>query len=161
MKKTAVAMSMPEGKLPGFYAQVVKALAGSAALFDRSKETLILENASDLNTVSEIMNKYNIEYDTVELYVIPDQAQLRPASDDYIFTGKTGRYYMDTELAFLFQLLPGSADSDPQQALEQMEEHLLAHWVENGQRVYVTQRHLDQLMEKTSSAYGCTIAEVH
>jgi len=76
MQKFAVIMQLPDGKLPGFYAQVIKALATKAHVFDRQKEILIIENMTELTPIDQILNQYNIEYEIVPVVHLPNNAYL-------------------------------------------------------------------------------------
>ncbi len=63
-------MDLPEGKIPGFYAQIVKALAGKVDLFDRDKEMLIVSNEEQQLAALDVMAHFNIETTMMQLRLL-------------------------------------------------------------------------------------------
>lgn len=159
MKKYAVMMNMPEGKLPGFYAQIVKALANKVALFDRDKEILIVNTEAECELVIEVMDKYHIEYEPLVLLLLPDHALAAALqADDYGFTSRSEHTFLYEHLIGIFRFQDNqSPASEKSQALLQMEEHLIARYTEEGVDLYAVEKQLEPLIHGIAKAYKCEV----
>lgn len=160
MKKWAAAMDMPEGKMPGYYAQVIKALAAQAVLFDRDKEVLVANSREELAAIAGVLDKYSIPWEELPLLLLPEGCETTPLFEDYGFVSVKGRAYLYAELARLFRFA-GSAEGagEPEAALLQMQEHLLARFAGSGGLPhYAVDAQLGELIEGIASAYGCRVA---
>jgi hypothetical protein len=156
MNKTAVYMHLPDGKLPGFYAQIVKALAGIVTLFDRDKELLILNGKEDADRVLRLLKTYKTEGEQMDLFLLPAEAETAAAFEDYGFATRLENRYLYAHLTALFRMEPIiGTDAEPEQALLQMDEHIIARLVQDGDIQYAVDRELTELMERTARAYGC------
>ncbi|WP_248926626.1 hypothetical protein [Paenibacillus hamazuiensis] len=155
-RKYALLMNMPDNKLPGFYAQIVKALANKAPLFDRDKEMLIFSAEPDREAAIGIMQQYKIEHETLELLLLPAGTEMAPTFSDFGFVSRAEHIYVYAEQAALFRLVE-IAGGEPAQALQQMDEHLLARCVIDGVPAYAVETHLLELMEGIAKAYGCGV----
>jgi hypothetical protein len=155
-RKYALLMDLPGGKLPGFYAQIVKALANKAPLFDRDKETLIFSSEADRQAAANIMNHYGIHYDYMELWLLPKDAKVSSIFSDFGFASRAEHMYVYADQVSLFRFSGGSRGEE-EQALQQMEEHLIAFFSENGIRYYAVETHLMDLMHGIAKAYNCEI----
>ncbi|WP_127582726.1 hypothetical protein [Paenibacillus koleovorans] len=150
-----IEMHLPDGKRPGYYAQVVKALA-DIPLFDRDKETLIVSGEPEAEAVRALMQDYKFEYEEFGLLLLPDGADVRPSFTDYGFESRSGnRYLMQAVTArFVFDSIGPDGNA---QALAQMEEHLIASWSTDGEACYAADSSLGELMHGIARAYGCTV----
>lgn len=160
MTKYGVLMSLPDGKLPGFYAQIVKGLAAKATLFDRDKEMLIVDTEHDRDAVIELLVHYKVEYETMELTLLPEAAQVAGTFEDYGFASRAGNSYLYNRLTVLFAFDDQVEDNDStqrQMAILQMEEHVIAKFIEGGTPIYAADRQLDELIERIARAYRCSI----
>ncbi len=157
MKKYAVLMNLPEGKLAGYYAQIVKALANRVQLFDRDKEMLIIDTEADRSAVAEVLQRYNVPYEHMELLLLPEDAHVSPAAADYGVKTRLGRHYLYAHLVAVFRLAEGDASPDKPQALMQMEEHLIAKYTEGGTVYYVVDKQLEELITGIGEAYRCAV----
>ncbi|MDP5273134.1 hypothetical protein [Chengkuizengella axinellae] len=152
MIKYAVFMNLPEGKIPGYYAQVVKALANKANLFDRDKEVLIVHSEDELKPVIEVMEQFKIDYEIGKLWLLPESSKLSTHFSDFGFTSKFGNTYLYEHLSSIFYFTQIEA-SNLKQALYQIEEHKLAEYSINDTSYYAVEKHLNELMERISKAY--------
>lgn len=160
MIKYGVLMSLPDGKLPGFYAQIVKGLAAKANLFDRDKEMLIVDTEHDRDAVVELLIHYKVEYETMELTLLPEAAQMAGTFEDYGFTSRAGNSYLYNRLTLLFTFEDRIEDNDQTErhmAVLQMEEHIIAKFAEGGATIYAVDRQLDELIGGIAKAYRCNI----
>ncbi|WP_281888161.1 hypothetical protein [Paenibacillus sp. YYML68] len=165
----ALAMELPEGKRAGYYAQIVKALAQKAPVFDRDKELLIFAELEQRQAAEPIMEQYAVPAELLDLLLLPEAARLRPSFSDYGFTSLLQRHYVyaDTVSAFRLRALTDATDTspaatsrppDPVSAAAQLEEHVLADWLEaNGERCFAIERQHDVLAARIAMAYGCTV----
>ncbi|PZE22670.1 hypothetical protein [Paenibacillus xerothermodurans] len=153
--KYALLMDMPEDKRPGFYAQVVKALANKAPLFDRDKEMLIFSSPTEREAAYAVMEQYKIPFETMNLLMLPDGANLRPPFSDFGFVSRSEHAYIDSESVYVFSLHSERADAEPSQALAQLEEHLLASYGHDETDYYVTDAPSDELVHRIAQAYRC------
>lgn len=156
MMMTGLLMELPEGKLPGFYAQVIKGIADCVRLFDRDKELLVLERPEDREAVLKVLAKYKIPSEDMPLILLPEEAKLYRSFTDYGFTTRSGRSFLYAGLIALFRLEAGGPHAEPAQAKLQAEEHLAAEFETVGGLVLAADRQLAELMEGIARAYGCT-----
>ncbi|NOU95428.1 hypothetical protein GC093_19675 [Paenibacillus sp. LMG 31456] len=154
--KPALLMDMPDGKLPGFYAQIIKALAAKAPLFDRDKELLIFNSPIEREPAYSIMEQYKIPYENMDLLLLPDTVNTRPDFTDYGFVSRSEHSYAYADSVYLFTLHPTEPAAEPIQALQQLEEHLLAS-IPQAEVIYVVDIQLDELMKRIAQAYSCEI----
>jgi hypothetical protein len=158
MHKIALMLDMPEGKLPGFYAQIVKGLAQRVSLFDRDKELLVLNTTQDRDAVLELLEHYRIPSEEMQLLLLPSESDLYPSFSDYGFTSRAERHYLYGHLVSTFRFSAvQTAQSDPENALLQIEEHLIARFVKDNVPSYAVDLQFNELMERIAIAYGCTI----
>ncbi|TVY09620.1 hypothetical protein [Paenibacillus cremeus] len=128
-RKFALAMDLPEGKRAGYYAQIVKALAGKAALYDREKELLIFATEEERSEAEPIMEQYAIPWEPMDLLQLPAPVQTYRTFDDFGFISRLDNVYVYADLISVFQLAPDQAlgrQAEPQGALAQLDEHLVA-----------------------------------
>ncbi|MDF2815048.1 MAG: hypothetical protein K0Q81_1248 [Paenibacillus sp.] len=156
MHKIAIEMHLPEGKRPGYYSQVVKALA-DVPLFDRDKETLIVSDESGREAVAQLMQHYKFEYEELDLLLLPDDAVTYAEYDDYGFESRSGNRYLYQHLISLFQFNRADEHKELEQALLQMEEHLIAHFERNDAECYAVDQTFKPLMEGIAKAYSCSL----
>lgn len=151
-------MELPADKTPGYYAQIVKGIAEKVNLLDRDKELLILERDEDKEAVLEVLNRYRVPAEELELLLLPAEAKLYGGFGDYGFTTRMERSFLYGSQTALFVLKNSSAASEPEQAYAQLLEHLLAEFRrEHGERVMAADSQQDDLMEGIARAYGCKI----
>ncbi|NEW05249.1 hypothetical protein GK047_04340 [Paenibacillus sp. SYP-B3998] len=155
--KIGLLMDLPEGKAPGFYAQIIKALAGKVELFDRDKEMLIVNTPQQQQAVWDIMTHYHIETEIMHLRLLPDDAELTELFSDYGFISRSEHAYLYEKIICLFRVNQIGEQSDVKQALLQIQEHLLAEFSHQEQQVYIVDRQLEELMHGIAKAYRCQI----
>jgi hypothetical protein len=160
VKKYAIDMTLPKGKLPGFYAQIVKALAGKVLLFDRDKELLIVNFDSEREMLKGILDKYQIGHESLELVLLPDNTERTALFGDYGFTARSGYSYLYAHLVAIFHFKDDGTNpsAEKQQAILQYEEHLIARFIENNITYYAIPEQLEELVHGIAKAYAC---EVH
>ncbi|QGQ95751.1 hypothetical protein EHS13_13120 [Paenibacillus psychroresistens] len=158
MVKIGLMLDMPEGKLPGFYAQIVKGLAQRVSLFDRDKELLVLNTIEERDAVLELLEHYHIPSEEMQLLLIPSDSYLFPAFSDYGFTSRAERHYLYAHLVSTFRFsVIQNAQSNPENALLQMEEHLLARFLDDNILNFVVDLQFIELIERIAIAYGCSV----
>jgi len=152
-------MELPEGKLPGFYAQLIKALAAKAPLLDRDKEMLIFRTLEERQAACSVMQQYKIAWEDAELLQLPENLQARPAFSDYGWVTRSGYPYVYADAVYIFRLAAADADPDaePGQALLQLEEHLWASFQlgDESAQAYLTDIESKELAERIARAYHC------
>ncbi|WP_235941408.1 hypothetical protein [Paenibacillus puerhi] len=159
----ALDMALPGGKRPGYYAQIIKALAERATVFDRDKELFIFLSASDRESALPVMSQYNVPAEPIDLLLLPESFTPRPTFTDFGFVSRMERFYLYADTAVLFRLFPASPSSqgsfsNPVSAALQLEEHLLGHWVgAEGQTAYAMESQHDELAVGIARAYGCSL----
>lgn len=166
--KFGLAMDMPEDKRAGYYAQIVKALAGKASLFDRDKELLIFSTSPEREQAKPIMNQYSIPYEELDLLLLPSSVRMSPSFDDHGFITRLDNTYLYADMTVVCKLKklekPSTGRSyEPEQAAAQLEEHLLAYWNtddDNG-TVYTLEKQHAELAEGIARAYGCTVEWIY
>lgn len=152
-------MELPDGKLPGFYAQIIKGIANKAEVFDRDKELLIANSEIDRNAMIEVLDRYKVSYEKIDLLYLPEQTAMRDTFYDYGFESKFGNLYLYTSLVSLFCLTDdASSQSEYTQAMIQIEEHLIANFEYDGNICYVVDRLLEELMRGIVKAYHINLS---
>jgi hypothetical protein len=159
MYKIALILDLPEGKLPGFYAQIVKGLAQRVDLFDRDKELLVLNTLEERNAVLELLAHYHVPSEEMKLLLLPPDSLLYVVFTDYGFTSRAERNYLYDHLISIFSLIDTSnALAEPNQALLQMKEHLVAQFIDNDTVYYAVDRQFVELIVRIARAYHCTVS---
>jgi hypothetical protein len=156
--KLALLMHLPEGKLPGFYAQIIKALADKVMIFDRDKEMLIVSTEEEREAVLEVMKRYKVDTEPMELLLLPEDATLTDAFSDYGFISRADNTYVYAKLICSFRLLSEEPGSECEQVLEQLDEHLIAQFTGDGKPVYLVDNQLEELVHGIAKAYRCRIS---
>ncbi|MCD1261527.1 hypothetical protein B5M42_022245 [Paenibacillus athensensis] len=158
--KWGVCIDLPDDKLPGFYAQIVKALAGKANLFDRDKELLVLGTEEDQQTTLDIMDSYKVPAEPLALLLLPESAETTVLFSDYGFESRLANRYLYANQVRIFRFADDGA-TQAGQAVMQMQEHLLARFPdEDGEKLYAVSRQLDALMSGIARAYRCELVFV-
>jgi hypothetical protein len=159
MHKIALILDLPEGKRPGFYAQIVKGLAQRVNLFDRDKELLVLNTVEERKAVLELLAHFHVPSEEMELLLLPPNALLYDLFTDYGFTSRAGRHYLYDHLISLFRFADiSNALAEPKQAFLQMKEHLIAQFPYNDTDYYAVDRQFIELIKHIANAYHCTVA---
>ncbi|WP_079419989.1 hypothetical protein [Paenibacillus ferrarius] len=91
--KIGLLMDLPDDKLPGLFAQIDKALAGKADVFDRDKEMLIVSQEVQKLAALAVMTELNIQTDSMALRLLPSNAELTDLFSDYGFTSPLENNY--------------------------------------------------------------------
>ncbi|WP_028549258.1 hypothetical protein [Paenibacillus sp. UNC451MF] len=155
--KYGLCMELPDGKVPGFYAQLIKALAAKAPLFDRDKELLIFSEPNEREAAYGIMAQYKIPYEELDILLLPESVQIEPTFDDYGFVSRSEQTYVYKDKVSMYTLIADDVSAEPALALLQMEEHLLARYRDNDNTIYITDLHSDELMARIARAYQCSV----
>ncbi len=155
MNKLAVMMDLPMDKLPGFYAQIVKALANKTQLFDRDKELLIVNNEDEAAAVKEVLDRFHIKHEDLELTLLPESSKLFPTADDFGFQSRSGLFYLYTNMVSFFHFTSNLLTGE--EAYLQMEEHLLASYDDMDVTWYVVERQFEELIHGIAKAYRCEV----
>ncbi|OCT17121.1 hypothetical protein A8709_24360 [Paenibacillus pectinilyticus] len=156
--KIGLMMDLPDGKIPGFYAQIIKALADKVELFDRDKEMLIVSNEEQRRAALEVMVHFNIETTPMALRLLQEDAELTDLFSDYGFTSRAEHHYLYDKIVTSFRFTTDSPPVEVDQAALQVEEHLIAQYKDLDNRdVYVVDRQLEELMFGIAKAYRCKI----
>jgi hypothetical protein len=151
-------MNLPEGKIPGFYAQIVKGIAERAPLFDRYKELLIFDSEDDLPAVLQLLEHYRVTSDRCDLLLIPHEGfRQGDLYEDYAIVTRNENLFMDLALTALFTLEAAKPDAEPAPALQQLKEHLIGQWKSDNVTIYFIDRQLTELAERIALAYRCTV----
>jgi hypothetical protein len=151
-------MNLPDGKIPGFYAQIVKGIAERAPLFDRYKELLIFDSEDHLPTVHKFLEHYRVSSELCELLSIPSEGlEQGDLYEDYVIVTRNENIFVDLSLTALFSLNAAKPDAEPAPALEQLKEHLIGQWNNESITIYLMDRQLMELAERIAKAYGCSV----
>ncbi|WP_426447747.1 hypothetical protein ACP26L_26105 [Paenibacillus sp. S-38] len=155
----ALHMDLPEDKRAGYYAQIVKGLAGRTRLLDREKETLIFASVQEREAAVPVMEQYKVPFELEDLLCLPSPLRLSPLFTDYGFVSRLEHAYLPSALPAVFRLEPdpgAGRPAEPRQAELQLQEHLLADWSgEYGEKAYAVQAHQAGLAGGIARAYGC------
>ncbi len=151
-------MQLPAGKIPGFYAQIVKGIAERAPLFDRFKELLIFDSEEHLPPVLDLLKHYKVYSERCELLLLPQEGlEQGDLYEDYAIVTLNENVYADLALTALFTLNKTKPEAEPAPALLQLKEHLIGTLSIGGDSVYMIDRQLTELAERIASAYECSV----
>jgi hypothetical protein len=157
-KKYGIDMRLPEGKLPGYYAQIIKGIADRAPLFDRHKELLIFYDKAYFPAVLDFLQHYKVEAEICELLVLPQTGVARSGRfDDFAIETREGNVYLDLTYTAAFALTAARPEAEAAPALLQLEEHRIASVLEDGQTWHFIEKQLVELAERVARAYRCGI----
>lgn len=156
--KFGLMMSLPEGKLPGFYAQVVKNVAAAADLFDRDKELLVVNTEHDSDEIAKVLNKMKIDWEPLPLLLLPEDAATTRLFSDFGFVSKFGNTYLYSDRVSLFRFSkeqPAGAESAP--ALLQLEEYIAAQFQWDDATWHCIDKDARLTAEGIAQRYGCSL----
>ncbi|WP_308638895.1 hypothetical protein [Paenibacillus silvisoli] len=155
----SVQLHLPEDKLPGYYAQIVKGIADTVTLLDRDKTLLFVRTQADADAIEAFVAKYKVDCEHGQWVQLDESwaIQMRSFTDYGLITRSDNRF-LDLSLASIVSLSPGpspeSAELD--QAIEQADEHALAWRNQNdGRRLLAVDRHQTELIAGIAKAYRC------
>ena len=154
--KYGLMMDLPEGKIPGYYSQIVKALGTKANLFDRDKELLITSTEQERSAAIEVLRHFKIPYEEIRLIHLPDSAQIHSRLDDFGFKSRADHQYLYEDLVTAFHFT-GDADQERNQALTQMSEHIIASYEFNGEKHFCIEKAYAELIAGIAKAYKCSV----
>ncbi|WP_199618851.1 hypothetical protein [Paenibacillus alkalitolerans] len=157
--KYGVMMHLPEGKLPGFYAQVVKNVAAAAAIFDRDKELLVADSEEDRMAVAAVLAKMRIDWEPMALILLPDSVHTDGGLfEDYGFISKFGNKYVYADRVSIFRFSAEQpADAEPAPAKLQFDEHLIVSFKVNGCELHCIDTHFRETVEGIARRYRCKL----
>ncbi|RAP76675.1 hypothetical protein [Paenibacillus montanisoli] len=159
----SVQLHLPEDKLPGYYAQIVKGIADTVTLLDRDKTLLFVHSLAEAEAIEAFVAKYNVTCEYGQWVQLDDtwSIQMRTFTDYGLITRSENRF-LDLALASVVSLSPGTApDAELALAAEQADEHALAWQTQNdGQRLIAVDRHQTALIAGIARAYRCSSSVV-
>ncbi|WP_276355947.1 hypothetical protein [Cohnella caldifontis] len=155
-RKYGLEMRLPQGKLPGFYAQIVKGIAERAELFDRHKELLVLNSGEDADAVEEFLRRYGVEAEACALLAAPAASVSGSGRlEDFAVAAREGHVLFDLAYVAAFRLTEERPEAESAPALMQLAEHVIAEIRKDGEVWHVIERQLRELAERVARAYGC------
>jgi len=158
IRKLAVEMHLPDGKLPGYYAQIVKGIADRVELFDRRKELLVLDSEDDLPPVEELLGRYKAGFETLELLLLPEDGLRRESLyEDAVIETINGRSYTVWPDVAYFRLTAEGPEAEAAPALLQLQENMVVTVRENEWVWHGVERKEDEWVERVAKAYGCGV----
>ncbi|WP_027091097.1 hypothetical protein [Cohnella thermotolerans] len=157
-RKRAIEMHLPDGKLPGYYAQIVKGIAERTELFDRIKELLVLNSPEDAAPVLELLRHYKTEAEELELVLLPEEGVEREALyEDYVIESVGGRVYTVWSDTAYFRITAEEPEAEPAPALLQLQENMIASVREDGFVWHAVDRKEEEWVERVARAYRCGV----
>ncbi|WP_309123427.1 hypothetical protein [Paenibacillus sp.] len=160
MLKYGLQMDLPEGKRAGYYSQIVKALAGAATVFDRDKELIVVDDERQRDNVAGVLAKYNVDWEPIALWLLPDGTELDARAEDFGFVSKFGYAYLYADRVARFRFAdPQPAGAELAPALLQIEEFVV--FASDGdaalEKTYFAETHLRETIEGIASRYGASV----
>lgn len=157
-RKIGLDIQLPDGKIPGFYAQIVKGIAERATLFDRYKELLIFDSDQDLSSVIKLLEHYRVPSERCDLLLLPlEGLEQGDLFADYAISTRNENNLIDLALTAVFTLNALKPDAEPAPALMQLEEHLIGKILMDSVTLHLLDRQLTELAVKVAAAYGCQV----
>lgn len=151
-------MQLPEGKQPGFYAQIIKGIAQKAPLYDRYKELLIFDNEDKLPEAGKVLDHYRVLSERCDLLLLPSEAvEQESLFDDYVMITRNENTFIDLGLVALFTIHAIKPDAESAPALLQLKEHLIGNISANNVTLHLIDRQLTELADRIANAYCCDV----
>lgn len=133
--------------------------------FDRFEQMLVFRSREEANSALDGMAKeWRETVERLELLMVPDEVKRSPFDrfGDFAFQGMSGATYFDAREVAVFRLRANKPEAEPAPALMQLEEHLIAEIVADGNGEgsgswHVMERQLTELAERVARAYRCEI----
>jgi hypothetical protein len=158
MRLYGIEMHLPEHKMPGYYSQIVKALASTVNIFDRDKQLVIVKTEKELKLVISIMEKYRLTYECIPLLLLPPNSSRDARADDYGFTSPMGNAYLYADLILLFKICHHEPfPIEIKHGIMQMEEFIVASFSQSDTNVYCIEAHLADTIRGIAMRYHVAI----
>ena len=163
MKKIALILEWSTDAQSQHEAALHRLLGNEPLVSDQDVDLLIADNEQNAETIRCMLDDVGIGYETMEVILLPQDAKLRDSFTDFGVVTPAGHVYIFTQLAAVFRLSgahpqsPQSTTDEPHLAEQQLEEHLLASFIQQPYVWYVIERHLLTLAEGIARAYGCSV----
>ena len=157
MEKMGLVLTLPDGKFSGLYSQMGKEIAEKVTLLDQDQEILIVNHIRDRDTVAEVLEKYEVEYEDFLFLLLPSNAVLKPFFTDYGFSTRLGHHFLFAKMVACFRFVGITTESKCGQALAQAEEHLLASWISREGEMCAVDVELRELIGGIARAYRCKV----
>ncbi|MEK3723710.1 hypothetical protein [Paenibacillus sp. FSL H8-0034] len=149
-------------RLSEAWSEFIALRTDAPVLYDHDQDLLIFVSVEQSEAVRLKLETYlQASLEILPLLLLPYTTNMRKEFTDYGFISHSNRIYGYADNLYLFTIHSPSSNAQPHQALEQMEEHLLASCSVNGQALYVTDHHSDELMLRIARAYQCSIETFH
>lgn len=158
-----VEIQVPNGKLPGFYAQVIHKIGDHVNVFDRDKLLFIVEGEEERDKLEAVLEGPNMLGDVFSLLLLPEAAQVE-SLDDLGFISQNGHLYLYAERVALFTLSDDSEnEKDRWAAREQLREHVLGQFPDpsSSATVSIIDSSLPDLVDGIARAYQLSVRWIH
>lgn len=150
-----IELSVEEGKKPGFYAQLIKEMAGKVNIQDRDGALYIVKTKEEAETLKSLyINKkaFEEEYELILL----NAPELTDAWNDYGFASDTEKLYLYKDMIASYSF-SGGLKENREMALLQMEEHLIGRETGESAIYFVDRSHIE-LIRGIARAYNVEVS---
>ncbi|QRG65795.1 hypothetical protein [Brevibacillus choshinensis] len=158
-----VEIQVPDGKLPGFYAQVIHKIGDDVNVFDRDKLLFVVEGEEDRDKLEAILARPNMLGDVFSLLLLPEAIEMA-SLEDIGFLSQNGHLYLYAERVALFTLSDDKgSEKDRWAAEEQLREHVHGQFSDPStfSTVFIIDSSLPDLVEGIARAYQLSVRWVH
>ncbi|WP_372662993.1 hypothetical protein [Cohnella sp.] len=157
-KMIGLDMHLPAGKLPGFYAQIIKGIAQNAPLYGRYKELLIFKSEDQIPQALKVLEHYRVPSERCDLLLLPPEGlEQDDLFDDYAIITRNENIFVDLALVALFTIHATKPDAEPAPALLQLKEHMIGNISSNNVTMHLIDRQLKELADRIAKAYSCDV----
>ena len=152
----SIELHLPDDKLPGYYAQIIKGIADIVTLVDRHKTLLFVGLMSDADAIETFVARYKVHCERGIWLQLDETWWIDNRTfTDYGVITRQGNRFLDAALTILIAIDGIDPDSELTQAMQQAEEHMLASSHANGRQLLAVDRHQAELIEGIARAYHC------
>ena len=132
----SIELYLPEDKLPGYYAQIIKGIADIVTLVDRHKTLLFVSRMSDADAIETFAARYKVHCERGIWLQLDETWSVDDSKPSYygVIT-RQGNRFLDAALTLLIAIYGDEPDSELTQAMQQAEEHTLASSHANGRQL--------------------------
>lgn len=158
-----VELNVPDGKLPGFYAQVIHKIGDHVNVFDRDKLLFIVENEAERDKLEAVLGKSGMLGDRFSLLLLPASARI-DAVEDIGFVSQSEHLYLYAERVALCTFAADRGrEQDRWAAREQLGEHILGQFADpaSSAPVLIVDSAQTALADGIAQAYDQSLVWLH
>ncbi|MGN7470062.1 hypothetical protein [Brevibacillus sp. SAFN-007a] len=158
-----IELAIPDGKYPGFYAQVIPKIEDAVNVFERDQLLFIVEKETEKDKLETLLQTFRLPGDVFSLLLLPEEAVIADL-DAIGFVSPRGHRFVYREQVALFTVDKAfGTPADRWAAAEQWKEHVSGTIAQTEQKepIYLIDSSLTELAQRIADAYSVRIQWLH